>query len=127
MQALKELTEETLLIYAEFVEVPDKNGYQMLLCIDKHLKVHIYDLADLQRPRFEFTEEEKKQYRLDLIQPAHSFNLLTDCLVTDYHQAWVKDTFSEIVSEHTSKQNYVQFRMDRLKDRLLEQFNELVA
>lgn len=60
IQALKELTEETFLIYADFVEVPDSSGHQMLLCIDKSLKVHIYDIADLHRPKFELTEEEKQ-------------------------------------------------------------------
>ena len=81
---LKQFTEENMLVFAEFVKAPG-TGQQMLICVDIKCSVHVYVLADLQRPRLELTQAEKTQFRRNLVQPARSFNLLEGCKVTDYH------------------------------------------
>jgi len=96
-----------------------QTGKQVLLCIDKKCSVHIFNKSDLQRPKTELTEEERRQFRFDLVQPALSFDLLENCQITDYHQVWVKDSFAELISEHGSKEGYQQNKLDQLKNLLL--------
>ena len=54
---MKEFTNETILVFAEFVRSP-KTGMTYLVCIDIRMKVLVYDIADLHRPKLELTEEE---------------------------------------------------------------------
>lgn len=63
----------------------------------------------------------------NLVQPDLTFNLLQKCHVTDYHQIWIKDNFCEIMSEHKTKEEHQQSRLDRLKEHLLEKFAEMSA
>ena len=55
------------------------------------------------------------------------FDLLEKCNVIDYHQIWVKDNFSEITSEFKSKEEQFQSRLDRLREHLIERFEELTS
>ena len=47
--------------------------------------------------------------------------------MTDYHQTWVKDTFTAVTSEFASKEELLQSRLDRLKERLVSRFKEMSA
>ena len=84
----------------------------------------IYDIADLQRPKLDLTHEESAQFRRDFVQPIKTLKLLEKCQVTDYHQIWIKDTFTEMMSDHSTKEEHLQSRLDRLKEHLLDIFNE---
>ena len=45
-QALKELTDDTIYVFASFIRHPG-TGLQFLACIDKKCMVHIYLMSDL--------------------------------------------------------------------------------
>ena len=111
-------------MFAEFIRAPQKNGKKFLVCINVSCEVLVYEMTDLQRPKFDLTEEEKAQFRCDFVQPIKTLKLLEGCPVTDYHQIWIKDSFSEMTSEHRTKEEHLQSRLDRLKEHLLDIFKE---
>lgn len=126
-QPLKQFLDESILVFAEFMRAPHQNGKQYLVCINVQCEVLIYDMFDLQRPKLDLTQEELAQFRCDFVQPIKTLKLLEKCQVTDYHQIWIKDTFTDMTSEHKTKEEHLQSRLDRLKEHLLEIFEEMSA
>ena len=76
------------------------------MCINLELTVFIYDVNDLEIP-YEPTEAETKVLRVELIKPIKQFDLFKENRVTDYHKVWIKDSFSDLLSDFKTKDELI--------------------
>lgn len=108
---LKEFTNETILVFAQFV---NKKSRRFLVCIDCQFTVYIYDVATLES-EYNPTEAETKVLRVELVKPVKEFKLFEACRVTDYHKVWITDNFSDLMSEFRTKKELIDSRLQRLQ------------
>lgn len=97
---LKEFTEDKILVFAQFVT---KRSKRFLVCVNLECTVLIYDVNDLE-VTYNPTEAETKVLRVELVKPVKQFDLFEGCRVTDYHKVWVKDSFSDLLSDFKTKE-----------------------
>ena len=111
---LKEFTNETILVFAQFV---NKKTRKFLVCIDLEFTVYIYDVGSLET-EYNPTEAETRVLRVELVKPVKQFKLFDVCRVTDYHKVWIKDNFSDLTSDFKTRKELINHRLKQLQTNL---------